>query len=111
MGLNQPPEPQLLSETQVTFFLLERAEWSLVDGALRRTFSFPGLIEAVAFVGDAAVAADQAGCRPEITIRDASVTVTLGTSEVGGPTLRDTGVAARIDDMFALDAIGEFTGP
>ncbi len=100
MGLNQSQETVLLSETQVAFFLLERGGWSVVEGtALRRTFEFPGLMEAVEFVAEVAAAAETTGHRPDLDINETGVTVTISSPGAHGLTNADTMLVALIEEL------------
>ncbi len=106
-----PSETPLLSETQVAFFVIERSGWSVVDGALRKTFELPTFAEAVTFVNEVAFVAEQAGHHPDIDIRYNQVTLTLTTHDAGGVTGEDTHLAGLIEDVIAQESLGELTGP
>ncbi len=106
MGLSQSSTPPLLSETQVTFFLLERSGWSVVDGALTKTFEFGSFVNAISFVDEVAVAAEQVTHHPDIDIRGNKVTVALITHDAGGLTMLDTHMATLIEEAAASELDG-----
>jgi 4a-hydroxytetrahydrobiopterin dehydratase len=70
--------------------------WSVVGGALERTFEFPSFAEAIAFVNRVAAAADEANHHPDIGISYRRVTLRYWTHSAGAITERDVAEAARI---------------
>ena len=73
--------------------------WTMADNALRRTLTFPGFPDAIAFVNAVAVAAESAGHHPDIDVRWNRVTLTLTTHDAGGLTSRDFALAAALDAL------------
>lgn len=92
-----PPDLSRLSETEVTFFLVEHGEWDVVDGALTRTFEFESFAAAVGFVTSTAIEAESMSHHPDIDIRWNRVRVSLTTHDAGGLTSRDTRLASVMD--------------
>lgn len=70
----------------------------MVDGALTKTFGFDTFVDAISFVDEVAVAAEQMGHHPDIDIRWNKVTVALLTHDAGGLTMRDTHMATLIEE-------------
>jgi 4a-hydroxytetrahydrobiopterin dehydratase len=70
--------------------------WSVVDGALERTFEHPSFTEAIAFVNRVAKAADESNHHPDIAIRYRHVTLRYWTHTENAITDRDVAEAARI---------------
>ena len=73
--------------------------WAYVDGALRRTYTFPTFMSGIGFVTRVAAAAEDAAHHPDITINYARVTLTLATHDAGGVTDKDVDLARRIDAL------------
>jgi 4a-hydroxytetrahydrobiopterin dehydratase len=74
-------------------------EWSEVDGALEREFTFDGFPAAIAFVNRLAEAAEVADHHPDIAISYRRVTVRWTTHSAGGITDRDRELAAQTDGL------------
>ena len=73
--------------------------WTLVDGrdALQRRFVFADFAQAFAFMTEVALHAQQLDHHPEWTNVWNRVDVVLTTHDAKGLSLRDVGLAARID--------------
>ena len=97
MELSTTPEPSLLSEAEVTFFLVERGEWDVADGMLVRTFEFESFAAAIGFVAATAIEAESMNHHPDIDIRWNKVRVALTTHDAGGLTTLDTRLATVMD--------------
>lgn len=71
--------------------------WSADDGALVKTYIFPSFPAGIAFVDRVAVAAEEMGHHPDITISYTCITMRLSTHDEGGVTEKDIALAARIE--------------
>ena len=70
------------------------SDWHEVDGALERTFDFPGFVESIAFVNRLGDLAESENHHPEIAIDYNHVKVRWWTHSAGGITDRDRALAA-----------------
>jgi 4a-hydroxytetrahydrobiopterin dehydratase len=62
-------------------------------GGMQKTFLFPDFQTALEFINRVAAAAEQEGRYPELHLG-------WGRVDVGGLSLSDSGLAARVDDLF-----------
>lgn len=90
---------QPLSLPEITARLAQLPNWTIGDGALIRIFTFPGFLEALAFVNRVGDAAEQAGHHPDIDIRYNRVRILLVTHDARGLTTKDFDLAAAIDTL------------
>ncbi len=75
-------------------------EWQTVDNhKLRRLFAWGSFKEAIFFVNALAYLAEQENHHPDLTVSYKRVTVELTTHDVGGLSLNDFIVAAKIDKL------------
>ncbi len=86
-----------LTAEQITAGLAGLPGWSAEDGALVKTFTFPTFPAGVAFVDRVAVAAEEMGHHPDITISYTRITMRLSTHDEGGVTEKDLALARRIE--------------
>ena len=86
----------LLTDTEVAAGLANLPGWSLDGKSLRRTFSFKGFPEAVAFIQGLVAPAEALDHHPDVDVRYNKVTVTLSTHSAGGLTALDLELAGRI---------------
>jgi 4a-hydroxytetrahydrobiopterin dehydratase len=75
------------------------SDWDEVDGALERTFEFPGFVESIAFVNRLGELAEAENHHPEIAIDYNHVKVRWWTHSAGGITDRDRALAARTNEL------------
>ena len=75
------------------------SDWDEVDGALERTFEFPGFVESIAFVNRLGELAEAENHHPDIAISYNHVTVRWWTHTAGWITDRDRALAARTDEL------------
>lgn len=87
----------LLDEEILTRWLKANPGWSRTGNAIEKTFSFPGFMEAVAFVNRMAEIAEEMDHHPDLDIRYDKVRVGLATHSAGGVTAMDTTLAAKAD--------------
>jgi len=74
--------------------------WRIDKDEIERTFRFKGFPEAIDFVNLLADLAEDANHHPEIEIKFNQVEVELSTHKIGGLSLNDFIMAARIDRLF-----------
>jgi 4a-hydroxytetrahydrobiopterin dehydratase len=74
-------------------------DWTVVDGALERTFGLPTFAEAIAFVNRVAELADAEDHHPDIGVSYKKVTLRWTTHSEGGITDRDEDLARRSADL------------
>ena len=75
-------------------------EWETVDNSkLRRRFAWDSFKEAVFFFNAVAYLAERENHHPDLTVSYKRVTVELTTHDVGGLSLNDFIVAAKIDKL------------
>jgi len=86
-----------LTAEQIAQGLAELPGWSSSDGALMKTFTFPTFLAGIAFVDRVAVAAEEMGHHPDITISYTRITMRLSTHDEGGVTEKDLALAKRIE--------------
>ncbi len=86
-----------LTAEQISESLAGLPGWSAEDGALVKTFAFPTFLAGIAFVDRVAVAAEEMGHHPDITISYTHVTMRLSTHDEGGVTEKDIALAGRIE--------------
>jgi 4a-hydroxytetrahydrobiopterin dehydratase len=79
------------------------SNWTEEDGALRRTVTFDGYADAVAFTVRVAMEAEKANHHPDLTLGWGKVQIVLTSHDAGGVTDRDRDLAARIDRLVNGD--------
>ena len=84
-----------------TIELLRRVDgWSLRDGHLTRTFTFPDAATCLAFIAEIGRFAAGEGHYPDLSMREGRhVEVSFYTYAAGGLTLNDFIMAARLNEM------------
>jgi 4a-hydroxytetrahydrobiopterin dehydratase len=73
--------------------------WTLEDGKLVRSYTFPDFVAAVEFVDRLTVVAEAQNHHPDLLVGWGKVTVQLSSHDVGGITARDFRLAAALDDL------------
>ena len=71
--------------------------WQHLDGALRRSVTFPSFLAGVEAVRQVADLAERADHHPDIDIRWRTVTLTLVTHSEGGITEKDVALARELN--------------
>jgi 4a-hydroxytetrahydrobiopterin dehydratase len=95
-----------LTRRQVLELSREIPKWSLLDGHLRRTFTFSDFRDSMQFVKELAILATEQCHAPDITIREGRfVEVSLFTYPCGGLTENDFILAAKIDDEIRANEV------
>ena len=89
-----------LSAEEIAARLSSVPDWAMDEsGMLRRTFTFPGFLDAIAFVNRVAEAAERADHHPDIDIRWNRATLALVTHDSGGLTEKDFALAQEADGL------------
>lgn len=91
-------EKHLLSEEDIAIHMKEiNSDWILSGKEISRTFTFKDFVTAMGFVNTVAAVAEEANHHPDISIFYNKVTLKLWTHAIGGLSLNDFIVAARVD--------------
>lgn len=88
-----------LSMQVMEALLQQTPTWSLGEKEIVRAFQFKNFREAMTFVNEVAAIANEQDHHPDIFISYNKVRVTLSTHKIGGISLNDFIVAAKIDEM------------
>lgn len=87
-----------LSQYDTREYLKKLSGWKLEDGKLKKQFVFKDFKEAILFVNHVADIAENEGHHPDICISYNKVTCILWTHSVGGLSLNDFILAAKINN-------------
>ena len=90
-----------LSQTEAEELALDIPLWSIGIRAIERAFHFKYFREAMEFVSQVALLANEQDHHPDIFISYNKVQLTLSTHKIGGLSLNDFIVAAKIDQVAA----------
>jgi 4a-hydroxytetrahydrobiopterin dehydratase len=90
----------LLTNDEIDSGLAALPGWAREGHTIRKTFTFPGFPEAVAFVSRLVPGAEAADHHPDLTINYRRVTVAYTTHSAGGLTAKDL-AGARMADAQA----------
>jgi 4a-hydroxytetrahydrobiopterin dehydratase len=90
-----------LSHTETEALITQIAAWSLSEKEIKREFRFKDFCEAMNFVNKIAAAANEQDHHPDIFISYNIVQLTLSTHKIGGLSLNDFILAAKIDLLTA----------
>lgn len=101
----QPMEE--IDDTTIRDALKSVDGWERVGHALRKTFSFPTFPEAITFVNQVALIAEQANHHPDMDIRWTAVSVTTTTHSANGLTQRDLALVHEIERAIAPSGAAE----
>ncbi|MHB8652176.1 MAG: 4a-hydroxytetrahydrobiopterin dehydratase [Minisyncoccota bacterium] len=86
-----------MTQTDIEKHLHEVPQWKQKENKIERTFTFADFKESMKFVNNVANLAEAEGHHPDIAIAYSKVTITLWTHAVGGLSLNDFILAAKID--------------
>jgi len=92
----------LLSKAEIEDQLKTLDAWTLDGNAIRKTYTFKGFPEAVAFVNRLVPDAERADHHPDITINYRRVTLSWSTHDEGGITAKDI-AGAKMADRHARE--------
>ena len=90
-----------LSKAVIRETLKNMPEWSLIDSAIYKKFTFKSFMQAIAFVIRIAEVAEQANHHPDITINYTQVGISLSTHSESGVTQKDFQLAEAIDKIYS----------
>ncbi len=88
-----------LTDDEITTALAALPLWARAGDTLKKTYTFPTFPDGIRFVDRVALAAEQLGHHPDITINYTRVTMTLSTHDEGGVTEKDITLAHRIEAL------------
>lgn len=91
-----------LTPTQAEQARQEVPAWTPDGAAIRRDFVFRNFPDAMGFVNQVAAVAEAQGHHPDIFVSYKTVRLTLSTHRIGGLSMNDFILAARIDQLPAL---------
>lgn len=91
----------VLSDDEVDAAAAALTGWQRVDGALRRSVTFPSFLDGIEGVRRVAELAESADHHPDIDIRWRTVTFVLVTHSEGGITDKDVQLAREINEQIA----------
>lgn len=92
-------EVHKLSEAEVTARLADVPGWEVVEGTLRRTFTFSSFVTAFGFMSSVALVAEAMNHHPDWSNVYNRVTIALMTHDVGGISRLDFELARRITEL------------
>jgi 4a-hydroxytetrahydrobiopterin dehydratase len=90
-----------MSEAQVRAQLAAVPDWSLVDGAIERTYRFGNYYETIAFVNALAFVVHREDHHPDLAVSYNRCTVRFNTHSVNGISENDFICAAKADALHA----------
>jgi len=91
----------VLSDAEVDAAAEHLSGWRRVEGALRRSVTFPAFLSGIEAVRRVAEHAESVDHHPDIDIRWRTVTFALVTHSEGGITDRDVQLAQQIDEILS----------
>jgi len=91
--------PTKLSDIEIQRELGSLGGWSRRGDTLVKTYGFHTFPEAITFVGQVAVRAEEVQHHPDIDIRYTKVTVMLSTHDAGGISLLDVEMARYMEGL------------
>lgn len=81
----------------------ETPDWILLAGRIERTFTFANFSQAIDFANKIAKIADEQNHHPDLHISWGKVRVELSTHAIGGLSVNDFILAAKIDEIAEKD--------
>lgn len=88
-----------MTEAEIELAAKNLANWTLLEGRLRREFVFADFSAAFAFMTRVALAAEKANHHPDWSNSWSKVVIELTSHDVGGLTQRDFDLALAIDEL------------
>lgn len=78
----------------------ETPEWQLLDAkSISRSFAFKNFAQALAFANKVGAIAEEEGHHPDLHVEWGRVTIVLSTHAIGGLSINDFILAAKIDTI------------
>lgn len=96
---NCAPNVEKASAADVAEYLAQIQDWQENDGKIEKAFKFDDFVAAIAFVNKLADAAEAECHHPDIAIHYNQVQITIWTHSVGGLSVNDFILAAKIDQI------------
>jgi len=90
---------QLLADSDIQSRLGQLSGWERNGDAIRCVRTFPGFVEAIAFVNKLIEPAEAAGHHPDLAISYNKVTIDLSTHDAAGLTEKDFAMAEAISKL------------
>jgi 4a-hydroxytetrahydrobiopterin dehydratase len=90
---------KLLDQAGIERELADTPGWEVAGDAIVRTVTFKDFKEAITFVNQVAVVAEEENHHPDITVRWNKVTLTQSTHDAGGLTEYDFRLARRLNTL------------
>jgi 4a-hydroxytetrahydrobiopterin dehydratase len=94
------PRPVALSVEQIELALRDLPQWTLRDGALRRSFKFDDFVSAFGFMSSMALVSEALNHHPEWSNVYNRVEIALNTHDAKGITELDFAWARRAETLF-----------
>lgn len=88
-----------MTEREAEEHIKEIDNWTLFAASIEKQFEFKDFDEAMQFVNAVAEIAETEGHHPDITVRYNKVTLELMTHAIGGLSMNDFILAAKIDSI------------
>jgi 4a-hydroxytetrahydrobiopterin dehydratase len=95
-------DSSIILPNELDAYLLKMPGWTHVNGAIEKTFLFADFKQALAFIVQAGILAEQADHHPEIYNVYNKVVIRLNTHSVQAITQKDTSLAAALDKLVVL---------
>ena len=89
----------LLSTKDIEALNQRLPNWSVVDGQLERSWSFPNFVQAWGFMNQVALIAESMDHHPNWSNVYGAVTIRLNTHDLGGLSNLDVALAESIDQL------------
>ncbi len=91
---------QPVSSNQAKVYLKEIPEWSIINSTIHRDFLLKNFMESMEFVNKIAGLANSEDHHPDIFISYNKVNIDLSTHKIGGLSMNDFILAAKIDNLL-----------
>ncbi len=90
-----------MTDAEVSAHLKQVEGWSLVEGAIEKTYSFPDYHRTIAFVNALAWVANAEDHHPDLAVSYSRCVVRFNTHAVKGISINDFICAARLDALLS----------
>ncbi|OIO31537.1 MAG: 4a-hydroxytetrahydrobiopterin dehydratase [Candidatus Yonathbacteria bacterium CG_4_10_14_3_um_filter_47_65] len=94
-----------MSDIDVAEYLKKLSGWEKRGNVIERKFEFADFALAMKFVNAIADIAEREGHHPDLSISYNKVTITLSTHAIGGLSLNDFILAAKIDEKYVCQSL------
>ncbi|MBL7686245.1 MAG: 4a-hydroxytetrahydrobiopterin dehydratase [Deltaproteobacteria bacterium] len=86
-----------LEGPQIQSYLKQISQWKDVGDKIQKVFKFKNFIQAVGFVHQLAIVAEEEGHHPDFCVHYNQITITIWTHAISGLSENDFILAAKID--------------